>query len=124
MINFSIFTIFSGTVFIAINLVMLPFAYLKTVAVKLRLSYRGVIKVSEFFIFFLIGLPMLLVLQVMDFVAYIQWSSVTDDPDRKDKPHILSKEQFEAFYDMLLKIAKQIQGSNKSIKAIDFIKKL
>ena len=60
----------------------------------------------------------------MDFVAYIQWSSVTDDPDRKDKPHILSKEQFEAFYDMLLKIAKQIQGSNKSIKAIDFIKKL
>ena len=65
MINFSIFTIFSGTVFIVINLVMLPFAYLKTVGVKIRLSYRGVIKVSEFFIFFLIGLPLLLVMQVM-----------------------------------------------------------
>ena len=124
LVNFSIFTIASGTFFIAVNLVMLPFAYLKTVWVKLTLSYRGVIKVTEFFIFFLIGLPLLLVMQVMDFVAYIQWSSVTKDPDQKDRPHILSKEQFEMFYEMVLKIAKQLQGTNKSIKSVDFLKKV
>ena len=124
LVNFSIFTLFSGTVFIAVNLVMLPFAYLKTVLVKLTLSYKGVIKVTEFLIFFLIGMPLLLVMQVMDFVAYIQWSSVTKDPDLKDRPHILSREQFEMFYEMVLKIAKQLQGTNKSIKSVDFLKKV
>ena len=60
----------------------------------------------------------------MDFVAYIQWSSNMTDPDQKDRPHILSKEQFEVFYELLIKIAKQLQGSNKSIKSNDFIKKV
>ena len=60
--NFFIYTIFSSAVFIAINLILLPFAYLKTVAVKVMLSIRGTIRVSEVLIFFFVGLPMLLVM--------------------------------------------------------------
>ena len=69
--NFSIFLIISSAIFIALNAVMLPFAYLRTVFVKITLSYQGVIRVSEVFIYLLIGLPMLLALQVMDLVAYL-----------------------------------------------------
>ena len=84
---------------------MLPFAYLKTVFVKMTLSYRGVIRVSEVFVYLLIGLPMLLVLQVMDLVAYIQWSADTADPGKRGKPHILSSEYFEMFYNLLFETA-------------------
>ena len=94
--------ILSSAVFIVLNVAMLPFAYLKTILVKITLSYRGVIRVSEVFIYLLIGLPMLLVLQVMDLVNYIKWSADTADPEKKaNKPYILSFEHFEMFYKLL-----------------------
>ena len=71
LMNYFIFLILSSAIFIALNAVMLPFAYLKTVMVKISLSYRGVIRTCEFCSYLLIGLPRLLILQVMDFVAYI-----------------------------------------------------
>ena len=81
---------------------MLPFAYLKTVFVKMTLSYRGVIRVSEVFVYLLIGLPMLMVLQVMDLVAYMQWSADTADPEKKKgKLYIISNEHFDMFYNLL-----------------------
>ena len=85
---------------------MLPFAYLKTVFVKITLSYRGVIRASEVFVYLLIGLPMLLVLQVMDLVAYMQWSADTADPEKKKrKRYIISNEHFDMFYNLLFETA-------------------
>ena len=104
---------------------MLPFAYLKTVFVKMTLGYRGVIRVSEVFIYLLIGLPMLMVLQVMDLVAYLQWSSDTADPEkRKSKRYIISYEHFDMFYNLLFETAQACQRENKTIKAMEFIKKV
>lgn len=92
-----------------LNAAMLPFAYLKTVFVKMTLSYRGVIRVSEVFVYLLIGLPMLMVLQVMDLVAYMQWSADTAAEKKMGnliKPYIISNEHFEMFYNLVFETAR------------------
>ena len=106
-INFCLFLVVTSAVFVALNAAMLPFAYLKTVFVKMTLSYRGVIRVSEVFVYLMIGLPMLLVLQVMDLVAFLQWSAVTEDPTKKNQSYIISNEHFEMFYNLLYETFQQ-----------------
>ena len=61
----------------------------------------------------------------MDLVAYLQWSSDTADPEkRKSKRYIISYEHFDMFYNLLFETAQACQRENKTIKAMEFIKKV
>ena len=60
-----------SVIFVAINLLILPFAYLKTIVMKVKLSSLGVIGTHQVFKYILIGMPLLLFLQMLDLVDFI-----------------------------------------------------
>ena len=68
-------TIIISAVFIAFNLVMLPFAYLKTCVHKVNLLRQNKIQCSACFGYFLLGLPLLLISQVTDLWSFIVQSN-------------------------------------------------
>ena len=69
-------TILISAVFIALNLVMLPFAYLKTCVHKVNLLRQNRIECSSCFGYILLGLPLLLLSQITDLWAFIVQSNV------------------------------------------------
>ena len=60
---FAFMSIVLVAVFMAVNLVLLPFAYLKTIVHKIRLFriYRGSEHLKNVFVFILVGIPILLI---------------------------------------------------------------
>ena len=73
--NYYIHLFFFSIVYVVLNLIILPFAYLKTVASKILLAKNGSISVCSALVYIPIGIPMLLYLQVFDLVNFIVWSS-------------------------------------------------
>ena len=60
-------------VFMAVNMLLVPFAFLKTVVHKFRLyrHYRASSTLYSFLLYLLLGIPMLLCSQVMDTYYFI-----------------------------------------------------
>ena len=60
--NYYIHMLIIVLIYIVCNLVLLPFAYLKTVIVKIMLAKRGAINIFSVLSFIVIGLPKLIFL--------------------------------------------------------------
>lgn len=62
MVNYSLHQVICSVLFVALNLLMLPFAYMKTILAKIRLAQAGAIRVSDVVLYVIIGIPLLLLL--------------------------------------------------------------
>ena len=100
MVNYVFHLIIGTLVFVVWNLVLLPFAYLKTLGSKIGLVSKGAIGFCDGLSYLVFGIPLLLALQVMDAANFISWSSRTDDFSKPKKAY-LTREQFESFYQIL-----------------------
>ena len=87
--------------FMALNAICLPFAYLRTVFIKFKLATKGVTGCGESLIFLLIGIPLLFAYQLFDLVDFIKWSTMMEDPNEKQDKHYIQKSNFELFYQIL-----------------------
>ena len=73
-IFYSLFLFFLSVIFISINLVLVPFAYLKTSVQKVSLCIRGIIKFKNALWYIAFGLFMLFAAQLTDCWAFIKSS--------------------------------------------------
>ena len=73
-----------SVVFLAINLILVPFAYLKTCWVKIQLARAEVIGAKEALTYILIGLLKGIAAQVPDLWAFIKTSWTMKESKRND----------------------------------------
>ena len=79
-IYYSIYTpflIIISVIFLAFNLIMMPFAFLKTLIHKILIVSRGEIPFYSIFSYLVIGLPLLILSQFTDLWAFIKSSFFT-----------------------------------------------
>lgn len=109
-------------VFVAGNLVLLPLAWLRTLAIKLHLFIARRDTFANFFGYLFLGAPSLLALQVFDAVNFVQWSIDTKVPEdiRSDSIHIISKDHFVLFY----KLLRVLEASKTDVYASSLIRLL
>jgi len=62
LLNFSVHLVFYCAIFVTCNLIMLPFAYLKTVMAKFMLVHKRTISIVPALFYLLFGIPLLLIL--------------------------------------------------------------
>lgn len=91
---YAVFLIPLSALFLALNLVMLPFAYLKTCYFKIRLTLKGRIEASEIFVYIVIGLPVLIFTQVTDLWDFLKLSFSTRKPAASDDTFVISLAAF------------------------------
>ena len=84
-------------IFMVLNLALLPFAYVRTLVVKIHLSLRTG-AVCEAFFFLLLGVPLLMTYQVFDLIDFMRWSASMVDPSEKVDKTYISKQSFKLFY--------------------------
>lgn len=99
-VNFMVHLLICCVLFIGLNLVLLPFAYLKTILAKILLTKAGAIHFTEVLVYALFGLPFLLALQVTDLYDFVTWSLDTKNFGQPGEASI-SKRQFLAFFQIL-----------------------
>ena len=80
MVNYVLHLVVTLVFFVALNALLLPFAYLKTCVIKMCLMFKRTISTCEFFFFFIFGAPLLVVSQLTDLVYFIRWSLDTKKP--------------------------------------------
>ena len=119
MVNFSLHQVICSVLFVALNLLMLPFAYMKTILAKTRLARAGAIRVSDVILYVIIGIPLLLLLQIPDLYDFLVWSLDQKDFGKKSQTTI-SKAQFLAFYEFL----QQIDEEGQAITARELVKRV
>ena len=88
--------------FIAFNLLMAPFAYLKVCLHKFNLGRSGLTSFTNFFGYVIIGLPVLLVSQVTDLWAFLKTSTRTEKVYQSDEIFVISLQSFNMFYKRLV----------------------
>ena len=77
---YAIFVVFLAAIFLALNLIMMPFAFIKTCVHKINLARMGIIPWCQPLVYFISGLPLLLISQVTDLWAFLKASAC---PDKK-----------------------------------------
>eukprot|EP00353_Schmidingerella_taraikaensis_P005126 CAMPEP_0185586748 /NCGR_PEP_ID=MMETSP0434-20130131/45905_1 /TAXON_ID=626734 ORGANISM="Favella taraikaensis, Strain Fe Narragansett Bay" /NCGR_SAMPLE_ID=MMETSP0434 /ASSEMBLY_ACC=CAM_ASM_000379 /LENGTH=292 /DNA_ID=CAMNT_0028208111 /DNA_START=412 /DNA_END=1290 /DNA_ORIENTATION=- len=120
MVYFMLFLML-GTFFVAINLMLVPFAYLKTCLHKIILARKGITSFADVFLYVLGGLPMGIIAQVPDFWAFIKSSWDVRRKKRTDETFVISQESFDIFYSLICKyeLLEHIEG--KRVRAFDLI---
>lgn len=116
MLNYFFILVIMTAFFIAFNLLLWPFAWLKTCYAKFKLARSGRGPLYAPFLYFLIGLPLLLVLQVPDTFDFIKWSLDEHDPDKRIRDTI-TKDGFITFF----KIIAKVKETGKTVMAEDLI---
>lgn len=96
-LNYMVQLLICSVPFVCLNLLMLPFAYLKTILAKILLNKAGVVKFKEVLVYALFGVPLLLALQVTDLYDFVTWSLDARDFGRPRGASI-SEHQFLAFF--------------------------
>lgn len=115
-----------SAVFISLNLLMVPFAFLKTCVHKVNLLRKGIVTFRACLAYPIIGLPILLYAQLTDFWAFLKASFSTRKEPSQDKVFVIEHAYFLIFYRMLLRIEMIDDGMDDRtpIKAFDLIKSL
>ena len=85
MINFYVHLALGTLAFIIVNMIIFPFAYVKTVIVKIKLARKRVITTFNVFEYVLMGLFFLITLQYYDVVNFLTWSLKTDSHHKLKK---------------------------------------
>ena len=84
--------------FIAFNMIMVPFAYLKTCFHKIRLAHQKFIPLTEPLIYILLGLLMGVVNTLPDFWEFLKCSWLMAKPKRVQETFVISRDVFDIFY--------------------------
>mmetsp|Transcript_20153 Transcript_20153/g.27223 ORF Transcript_20153/g.27223 Transcript_20153/m.27223 type:complete len:505 (-) Transcript_20153:373-1887(-) len=106
-----------SSIFLAINLLLVPFAYLKTCAHKVSLVSAGVVSACDALSYVLLGLPMGVAVQVFDMWGFLKSSWNMDRAPRSDATFVISRDNFEMFY----KVVRGHELKKKPVKAFDLI---
>ena len=77
VIMYTPFLIIISVIFMALNMIMMPFAFLKTLLHKIMIVSRGEIPFYRALFYLVIGLPLLVLTQFTDLWAFIKSSSST-----------------------------------------------
>ncbi len=80
MFNYAFILLPLTAVYIFFNALCIPFAYLRTILIKVKLARSSNLACIEPFIWILLGLPLLLVYQIFDLIDFIKWSTHMEDP--------------------------------------------
>ena len=99
--------------FVTLNALCMPFAYLRTIFIKFKLATKGVMGCGESLLFLLIGIPLMFAYQLFDLVDFIKWSCHMEDPNENQDKHYIQKSNFELFYQIL----KGLEESGEDIPA-------
>lgn len=75
MLNYGFVLIILTALFIAFSFVLMPFAWLKTVYAKFKLARIGSVPPYEPLLYFIYGLPLLVILIVPDTIDFMRWST-------------------------------------------------
>ncbi len=111
MFNYAFILMPLAAVFILFNAICIPFAYLRTIVIKIKLARASNLSCVEIFIWILFGLPLLLVYQIFDLIDFIKWSTHMEDPNENAKKHHIHKSNFVLFY----KLLKGMEGLDEEI---------
>ena len=109
-------------VFLVVNLVLSPFAYIKTCAHKFKLLSKGIIKLQTALGYLLIGLPVLLLTQVTDL-----WDFVKASYDTQKIKHgaefsfVISEQSFVQVKMLFEKIAAEVESTKLPVSAFTLI---
>ena len=104
-----------------INLIMMPFAYLKSVWLKINLVKMEVIEFQALLIYILCGLPILLIAQFTDLWAFIKASKCTDKRYQSDDIFVISQKQFYFAYKIFKAFEQNASVTGLKVKAIDLV---
>ena len=123
-IYYSIYTPFLviiSVIFLALNLIMMPFAFLKTLIHKILIVSRGETPFYSIFSYLVIGLPLLVLSQFTDLWAFIKSSFFTRKRYQSDNIYICCRLGFGAFYGMISEVYHGNRGKDKTIKTRDLL---
>ena len=93
--------------FIAFNMIMVPFAYLKTCFHKIRLAYQRFIPITEPLVYILLGLLMGVLNTLPDFWQFLKCSWILSKPKRVQETFVISRDAFDMFYKIVSDLEKQ-----------------
>ena len=96
----------TSSIFIALNIIMVPFAYLKTCYHKMKLAYEKFIPVTDLIIYVLIGLIIGVIVQVPDFWQFLKMSWIMTKPKRVQETFVISRDSFDMFYKIVSDLEK------------------
>ena len=88
------FSILTSTIFLAFNLILLPFAYLKTCVHKIYLARAKIINETDVLSFVLLGLFKGIAAQVTDLWAFLKISWSMKKQKRTDKTFVINRSTF------------------------------
>ena len=101
MIYYSIVLIPLTCLFIGLNLILMPFSYLKTCYNKFRLLINETISFFDCLGYILFGMMIQLFSQFTDAWAFLKWQFETKKPYQSDKVTVVSDWVFDTFYGIL-----------------------
>ena len=123
MVFYFFVSILISVVFLAINLALLPFAYLKTIWHKITLKKAKIIDMTDLLSYILFGLITGLIVQVPDLWAFLKTSWRFDMPKRNDTTFVIDRETFELFYKTIVDFERK-GDPILAFELIDHIRKL
>ena len=97
LVYYALLSVPLGTIFVAANLILSPFAYLKTCANKLKLVRLRAIPLTHFFVYVLLGLFILTLAQLTDLVAYLRVSFSRQKIQLPTETHVITQNDFNLF---------------------------
>ena len=109
--------LFLSVIYIASNLILLPFAYLKAIGHKIALLAKKRISLANCLFYVLVGLPLLIVAQVTDYYTFLRVSYSTRKRYQSDEVFAISLKQFNKIHRVLL----EANGKHIDIKANDLV---
>ena len=98
MVSYMIILVPLCFVHAAINLILVPLAYLKNICHKINLTRKQLIDTGDLVSYIFLGLPILILAQFTDLCAFIKASACTDKRYQSDSIFVISKQQFYSAY--------------------------
>lgn len=115
--HYTFVMLFIGFAYIVGNLILLPFAYLKTVAHKVSLLARRRVSLIGCLLYVVFGLPLLIVSQFTDFYTFLLVSYSSRKRYQSDEVFTVSLDQFNLFHMTVL----EAHNRNVTVKAHDLV---
>lgn len=110
-------SILTSMIFLTINLLLVPFAYVKTCCHKIKLAHANLIPVIDVFSYMFLGLFMGIIVQIPDLWGFLKSSWIMKKPINTGKTPIIDRWTFIMFYQLI----KDLGLQSHSIRAFDLI---
>lgn len=121
MTLYCVVSFFLSIYYVIANLLMMPFAFLKTVMHKVNLYRMKKIAGFECWKYAVVGLPLLLISQLTDLVTFLKVSFSNRKRYQSDEIHVMTRPQFHFIHRIFIKAQLSVKQSGESMKAVDLI---